>query len=92
MTYNTKNHVTPHTITKSIRKRIIEKEKDLDELGNAKQNGYDYRLREIKKDSLTPFDKKRTIKRLEREMKKAAEEMNFEVAILLREKVKELRT
>lgn len=90
LAYNKKNNITPQTIIKSIRKRIIEKEEDLDELGNSKQSGYDYLLKGIRKESLTPYDKKRTIKRLEREMKKAAEEMNFEVAILLREKVKEL--
>ncbi len=90
LAYNKKNNITPQTIIKSIRKRIIEKEEDLDELGNSKQSGYDYLLKGIRKEGLTPYDKKRTIKRLEREMKKAAEEMNFEVAILLREKVKEL--
>ncbi len=90
LAYNKKNNITPQTIIKSIRKRIIEKEEDLDELGNSKQSGYDYLLKGIRKESLTPYDKKKTIKRLEREMKKAAEEMNFEVAILLREKVKEL--
>ena len=47
-------------------------------------------LKNLKPESLTPYDKKKTIKKLEQEMKRQAEELNFELAIKIREKVKQL--
>jgi excinuclease UvrABC helicase subunit UvrB len=41
--------------------------------------------------SLTPYDKKKILKKLEREMKKQAEQMNFETAIMIRDKIKEIK-
>jgi len=48
-------------------------------------------LSNIKTESLTPYDKNKLIKRLEREMKRQATELNFELAIKIRDKVKELK-
>ena len=49
-------------------------------------------LDEINIESLTPFDKKKLIKKMEREMKNQAENLNFELAIKIREKVKEIQS
>ena len=48
-------------------------------------------LEDIKTESLTPYDKKRTVKKLELEMKRQAEDLNFEFAIKIRDKVNELK-
>lgn len=88
--YNTEHNITPTTIYKPIRERIIEKEQDLEMLNEPIKGRYQEYIKSIKKDGLTPFDRKKTIKRLQTEMKRAAEDMNFEAAIMLREKIKEL--
>lgn len=90
VTYNTKHHITPTTIYKPIRERIIEKEQDLEMLNEPIKGRYQEYISSIKQEGMTPFDKKKTIKRLQKEMKRAAEDMNFEAAIMLREKIKEL--
>ncbi len=88
--YNTKNNITPTTIYKPIRERIIEKETDLETLNEPIKGRYQEYITNIKSDGMTPFDRKKTVKRLQKEMKRAAEDMNFEAAIMLREKIKEL--
>lgn len=88
--YNKKNNITPTTIYKPIRERIIEKETDLETLNEPIKGRYQEYITNIKSDGMTPFDRKKTIKRLQKEMKRAAEDMNFEAAIMLREKIKEL--
>ncbi len=89
--YNRKYKINPRTIYKPIREKIIE--------GEASQEETFLQLRDrqvfekidaIKKDSLTPFDQKRLIKKLERLMKKAADDLNFELAIKIRDKIKSL--
>ncbi len=89
--YNTKHHITPTTIYKPVRERIIEKEQDLEMLNEPIKGRYQEYIQSIKADGLTPFDRKKTVKRLEKEMKRAAEDMNFEAAIMLREKIKEIK-
>ena len=90
--YNTKYSITPTTILKPIRERIIEKEQDLEMLNEPLKGRYQQYIQSIKVDGMTPFDKKKTIKRLQKEMKRAAEDMNFEAAIMLREKIKEINS
>lgn len=88
--YNAKHSITPTTILKPIRSRIIEKEQDLEMLNEPIKGRYQEYIHSIKPDGMTPFDRKKTIKRLQKEMKRAAEDMNFEAAIMLREKIKEM--
>ena len=85
--YNKKHNITPRTIYKPIRERIIDKEQEA--LLFDRPFDHDY-LKNLKPESLTPYDKKKTIKKLEQEMKRQAEELNFELAIKIREKVKQL--
>lgn len=89
LAFNAKHKIIPKTILKPIRERIIEKDVDLEEI-NAPRGSYQSYITSIKGDGMTSYDKKKTVKRLQREMKKAAEDMNFEAAIMLREKIKEL--
>jgi len=87
--YNNKHKITPKTIYKPIRERIINKEEAF--LLSDRTFDYDY-LEKIKPESLTPYDKKKVVKKLESEMRKQAEELNFELAIKIRDKVKELKS
>jgi len=85
--YNTKHKITPKTIYKPIREKIIEQE----EKSLFYDRDFDSRyLDEMNVESLTPFDKKKLIKKMEREMKNQAENLNFELAIKIRDKVKEI--
>ena len=87
--YNTKNNITPKTIYKPIREKIV----DQDEKNLFYDRDFDSKyLDEIDIESLTPFDKKKLVKKMEKEMKNQAENLNFELAIKIREKVKELQS
>ncbi len=89
--YNLRHGITPKTIEKKVREKIAEEEKqgEIWEMREKREMGENY-LKNINPESLTPNDKNKIIKRLEREMKRQAEGLNFEEAIKIREKIKEL--
>jgi len=85
--YNTKHNITPKTIYKPIREKIIDQE----EKSLFYDRDFDSKyLDEMDIESLTPFDKKKLVRKMEREMKNQAEGLNFELAIKIREKIKQL--
>ena len=96
MEYNQKNNIEPQTIVKPIRGRMIEKveeeEKEPSEemflvsLGKEQVD-----LVAVKADSLTPDDKRKMVKKLRVRMRLAADQMDFELAAVLRDKVGELK-
>ncbi|MEK7109752.1 MAG: excinuclease ABC subunit UvrB [Patescibacteria group bacterium] len=87
--YNTKHKIIPKTIYKPIREKIV----DQDEKNLFYDRDFDSRyLDEINLESLTPYDKKKLVKKMEREMKNQAENLNFELAIKIREKLKQLNS
>lgn len=89
--YNRKYKINPKTIYKPIREKIIEDEEKEEETFLQLRDRQTFeKIDEIKKESLTPYDQKRLIKKLERLMKKAADELNFELAIKIRDKIKSL--
>ena len=79
--YNVEHGITPKTIIKSIRPRLIE--------ANAK-NMIITPLLEIDPSSLTPNQRKSHIAKLKKEMRTYATDMDFESAIKLRDKIKEI--
>jgi excinuclease ABC subunit B len=93
MEYNTKHGIDPSSIVKPVREKIVDIEtpSDLQDILSTKNkspmSGY---FENIKKDSLTPSDTKRLVKKLELEMKKAADNLDFELAIRMRDKAREL--
>jgi excinuclease ABC subunit B len=92
LAYNQKHKIKPKTIYKPVREKIIEaQEEDIYNADRVKETNINNYLVSIKTDSLTPYDKNKLIKRLEKEMRKQALELNFELAIRIREKVKELK-
>ncbi|MCD6505057.1 excinuclease ABC subunit UvrB [Candidatus Poribacteria bacterium] len=94
--YNEKHGITPATIEKAIRDLIdIEREK---EVSRAEPKVISEVLREKPDEELyapleemDPEEVKRTIEELEREMREAAERLEFEKAAVIRDQIKELK-
>ena len=88
--YNQKHKITPSTIIKPIREKIIDSDPDdLAWQGLASKSAPT--LLQLDPSSLTPVDRAKWIKKLESEMKKLALAMQFESAIELRDKIRELQ-
>jgi excinuclease ABC subunit B len=83
--------ITPTSIHKPIREKLVEKEEEQIKpwtIGEKEKTFY--RLPHIDIDSLTPKEKIKLLKNLKTEMKMAATDLNFELAIEIRDKVKDL--
>ncbi len=99
MKYNQKHRINPTTIVKPIRERMIEKE---EEEGKEQKNRVEMfvvnlgkeqvDLTTLNTDGLTPDDKRKMIKKLRRRMRQAANEMDFELAAVLRDKISDLNS
>ena len=83
LAYNKKHNITPKGIEKSVRAKLVEEQKEKDEMN--------YLLTLSKKDILLPDDKEKLIKKLSKEMKKAAGELDFETATVLRDQIRSLK-
>ncbi|PJE63779.1 excinuclease ABC subunit B, partial [Candidatus Roizmanbacteria bacterium CG10_big_fil_rev_8_21_14_0_10_45_7] len=90
--YNKKHNITPQTIHKPIRERLMLDEDVYSLTGVAdtkrKYNASD--LDEISAEGLTAYDKKKLVTALKRQMKREADNLNFEVAAAIRDKVRQL--
>lgn len=89
--YNKKHGITPKTIYKPVREKIVEHEEEFLAYDRKQDEFDDTFLKSLNPESMTPYDKQKVAKKLEREMKKQADEMNFEMAIRIRDKVRELK-
>ncbi len=99
--YNHEHDITPASIIKPIRKRMIEK-KAAEEAEAANDPNFgdsiivqltkneQIDLNKIEAAALTPYDRKKLAEKLRRRMGQAAKDMDFELAALLRDKIKEL--
>ena len=83
LAYNEKHNITPRSIEKIIRERMVEEEQKEEELN--------YLLTLSKKDVILPDEKEKLIKRLSIEMREAAKELDFETATILRDQIKLLK-
>lgn len=103
ISYNQQHGITPQTISKPIRDRMIEKppedeaaklaklsqkERSALVLNLSKHEQID--LAEISTDTLTPAEVTQLVPKLRRRMKQAANDMDFELAALIRDKIQEL--
>ena len=75
--YNLKNNIIPIAISKPIRKRLVEKEEEIEETNDIEQ--------------MLPEDKNKRIKKLTALMKQAARDMDFELAAKYRDIIKSLK-
>ncbi|GAB4027218.1 MAG: excinuclease ABC subunit UvrB [Candidatus Microgenomates bacterium] len=88
--FNQKHDITPRNISKPLRERIIDGSESTaiwDTLNTLETK----QSLELDIAALTPRDKTRWVKRLERDMKKLASDMQFELAIQVRDKLRELK-
>lgn len=85
--YNKKHNITPTNIDKAIRARLIEKQQEKED----NKPSVDFLLKMGKKEVLLPDEKEDLIKRLRKEMKAAAEGLDFETATLLRDQIRTLQ-
>jgi len=84
--YNKKHHITPMNVEKAIRAKLVEQQQK----ENSKPS-IDFLLKMGKKDVLLPDEKEKLIKGLRKEMKSAAEGLDFETATLLRDQIRMLQ-
>lgn len=91
LSYNKKHKITPKSISKPIREKLIDREagEKVPWLFGSKEPVYDS-LPHIEIDSFTPMERKRLIKNLTAEMRVAAQDLNFELAAEIRDKIREL--
>ncbi len=84
MEYNKKHNITPTTISKSIRARLVE-----EQIEEEKQANYLLSLQS--KEILLPDEKEKLIKKLTSQMREAAKELDFETATILRDQIRQLK-
>ncbi|MCL4354117.1 excinuclease ABC subunit UvrB [Patescibacteria group bacterium] len=82
--YNKKHKITPKSIIKAIRSKLVERIEE--------ENKLDMLLTLSKKDVLLPDEKEDYIKRLSLEMRQAAKNLDFETATVLRDQIRRLKS
>lgn len=86
LNYNKEHHITPKSIQKSIRAKLVEEKKEeekIQTLESLVQFG--------KKDVLLPDEREDLLKKMRKFMKEAAQNLDFETAIRLREQIKKIQ-
>lgn len=88
---NKKYHIKPTPIKKPIREKLIDLEEEESKPWGLpfKESTYES-LPHIDIDSLTPMEKKKLVKNLKKEMRISAQDLNFELAAEIRDKIYEL--
>ena len=79
LNYNKKHNITPTSIEKPIREKLVDRVELLEIPAMI-----------VDADSLTPMEKKKLIKNLQTEMRLAAQDLNFELAAEIRDRIKEI--
>lgn len=83
LNYNKKHNITPKTISKAIRAKLVEKEKE---------DSANFLIELSEKEVLLPDEKEKLIKNLSLEMRSAAKDLDFETATILRNQIRKLRS
>lgn len=85
---NKKYGIKPRSIKKPIRDKVIEKEEEsgLERLFRYGEASF-AKLSDIDTESLTPMDKRKLVSKLRQEMRLAAQDLNFELAAEIRDKI-----
>ncbi|MBI2268372.1 MAG: excinuclease ABC subunit UvrB [Candidatus Blackburnbacteria bacterium] len=91
LNYNKKHGITPKTIVKPIREKLVERGKEEAEpvlYGIERQ--VIQTLDQINPVELTPQDKRKMVMKLRRAMTEAAKDLNFELAARFRDRIREI--
>ncbi|MBA3723831.1 MAG: excinuclease ABC subunit UvrB [Candidatus Levybacteria bacterium] len=83
--YNKEHNITPQTIIKAIRAKLVDQK---EEVAKATVESL---MQFSAKDVLLPDERATLLKDLRREMKGAAERLDFEMAIAIRDKIKQVQ-
>ncbi len=81
--YNKKHNISPKSIEKAIRAKLVEQEKE-----NEERQTLDDLIQFSNKEVLLPDERQELMKKLRKEMKLAAERLDFETAIQIRNQIK----
>ncbi|CAN5159738.1 excinuclease ABC subunit UvrB [soil metagenome] len=84
LAYNKKHNITPEGITKEVRARLVEEEVP------QEIKSLDFLVELSNKEVLLPDEREDAIKRLRKEMKMAAERLDFETALKIRDQIKSI--
>jgi excinuclease ABC subunit B len=87
LAYNKEYNITPYSIEKAIKEEIAKTEYIESPMGDLALAD---KLDTISEQALTPLDKKKVKTQLEREMKRYADNLDFETAILIRDKIRDI--
>ncbi|MBU1032279.1 excinuclease ABC subunit UvrB [Patescibacteria group bacterium] len=79
--YNRKHNITPKSIQKALRERLIEKIEEIEEKAGKK---------DLRVDDIPVKEREKMIKNLQAQMKQAAQLLDFEEAARLRDQIREL--
>lgn len=90
LAYNKKRSITPETIIKPLREKIVENDAD-DLAWQGLEKKSTPVLMNLDASALTPVDRAKWIKKLTRDMQSLADNMQFESAIAVRDKLRELK-
>lgn len=88
--YNRKHHITPKSIEKPIRQKLIERKKE-EEKRIFRDEIIERTVNRAVEGSLLPDDRRKFIKVLTREMKEAAKILDFEKAAFLRDQIQTIK-
>ena len=90
--YNHRHYITPKSITKPIREKLVEREKIYEEKTRIfRDEVIESAIKRVKEGSLLAEDRQKYIKVLTREMKDAARILDFERAAVLRDQIYSLK-
>lgn len=88
---NKKYGIKPRSIEKPIRQKLVEQEERPDYPWSFASKDTTFKtLANLDTDALTPMELKKLLKNLRTEMRLAAQDLNFELAAEIRDKIKEL--
>ncbi len=92
LAYNKKHNITPFSITKPVRDKLIDREEGerAPWVFGSKEPIFES-LPHLEVDSMTPMEKKRLIKNLQTEMRLSAQDLNFELAAQIRDTIRSLQ-
>lgn len=86
LTYNKKHNITPKSIEKAIRSKLVEQQQQEEKLQTL-QSLFEFGKRDV----ILPDERKDLLKRLRKEMKSAAERLDYETAIAIRDEIRTIK-
>jgi excinuclease ABC subunit B len=84
ISYNKKHNIKPTSIEKKVRAKLVEEQE-------LKEEKAEFLLGLQNKEILLPDDKEKLIKELTRQMRDAAQELDFETAAAFRDRIREIK-